>query len=56
VRGTARSRTAGEYLFEELVALSSQVMDSPVNPARFSCQIHDNPEARSVMRELAGFD
>ena len=29
-------RTSGEYLFEELIALSSQVIDSPVNPVQFT--------------------
>ena len=32
---TARSRTSGEYLFEELMAVSSQVINPPVNPGRF---------------------
>ena len=33
---TARSRTSGEYLFEELKARSSQVVDSPLNPVQFT--------------------
>ena len=31
----ARSRTSGEYLFEELMALPSQVINPPVNPVQF---------------------
>ena len=33
---TTRSRTSGEYLFEELIALSSQVVDSPDHPVQFN--------------------
>ncbi len=33
---TARSRNSGEYLFDLLIALFSQEIESPVNPGRFT--------------------
>lgn len=32
---TARSRNSGDYLFNLLIALFSQEIESPVNPGRF---------------------
>ena len=48
---TARSRTSGEYLFEKLIALSSQVINSPVNPVQFTTRwagARRNPGAGSA--------
>ena len=50
---TARSRTSGEYLFEELIALSSQVIDSPEFSARFTDSL---PSACGKPCSLSGAD
>jgi len=36
---TPRSRTSGEYRFGELMTPSSQDMESPVKPGRFTCTV-----------------
>ena len=42
--------TSGEYLFEELIALSSQVIHFPENPARFKVR---GDRARAKLRRGA---
>ena len=49
-RGTARSRTSGEYLFDVLMTLSSQNMESPGIPERFTMA------GKAVVLLLSGSD
>ena len=53
---TARSLTSGEYLFDVFIAPSSQSMEPPVNPGRFSAS-EELPATTCPARGVgSGFD